>query len=242
MKNPFASFFDSMLERLRRRRRVPAEPALSPGQLRDLLIEALDDPATARLLARRLLGPAFPIQGAACAHTAAAIDSGNFGADCGASGDYNFPGKVGIGTTSPWSKLQVRDATDNSGTSINSYAGGLDITNAQTVSSGYALLRFVSFDGSSLAASDGSYIQSLNRGNNVIDLAFGKFLSNATSAEYMRIQSGGKVGIGTTTPGTALDVVGTVRASVSFVAGSGSDVQWGDSSTRIIGVAGAAAP
>ena len=74
-----------------------------------MLIAALDDPATARLLARRLLLPVFPIQGGACDHTAAQIGPGNFGT-C-ASGNYNFTGaNVGIGTTSPDGKLHVYDS------------------------------------------------------------------------------------------------------------------------------------
>jgi hypothetical protein len=113
MKNPFASFFHSMLERFRRRRRIPREPALSPEQFRELLIETLDDPATARMLARALLVPVFPIQGGACTIPPSDIQAGTF--DC--PGNYAFTGgNVGIGTASPSYPLTVTKSTTNAGT------------------------------------------------------------------------------------------------------------------------------
>jgi len=88
---------------------------LSPEQFRELLMEALEDPATARLLARRLLGPVFPIQGATNTTVyASQVCSGDAtqrtfgGSDCSSpGGDFNFPGKLGIGTTSPTAKLHI---------------------------------------------------------------------------------------------------------------------------------------
>lgn len=72
-----------------------------------MLIEALDDPAFARAVARKLALPTFPVQGGACANPNT-IMSGNFGATCGSggtqdNGNFNFggTGNVGIGTTSP---------------------------------------------------------------------------------------------------------------------------------------------
>jgi hypothetical protein len=63
MKNPFAWLFRSMLERFRRTRQVPIGPSLSPEQFRELLIKTLDDPGIARMAARRLLLPLFPVAG-----------------------------------------------------------------------------------------------------------------------------------------------------------------------------------
>jgi hypothetical protein len=147
MKNPFASFFRSMLERTGRPRRVPAGPALSPEQFRELLSEALDDPATARLLARRLLGPVLPVAGAA-------------------------------------------DPT------VTTDAG----------TTGYV-----------------PYF----------------FNDNGRVENSVAFQTGGKVGIGTTGPTQALHVVGNIKATQSLILGWGYDVQWSDTSTRIVGTSGA---
>jgi hypothetical protein len=59
---------------------------LSPEQFRAMLVGALDDPATARLVAKRLLLPVFPVQGGACGGPAVSeITAGSF--SCGA---YTF--------------------------------------------------------------------------------------------------------------------------------------------------------
>jgi hypothetical protein len=86
-------------------------------QFREMLIGALDDPAVARHVASRLLLPAFPVRGAACSATAAAIGSGDFGSLCDPAdtGNYTFTdgGKVGIGpgAGSPSYRLDVSDAS-----------------------------------------------------------------------------------------------------------------------------------
>lgn len=95
----------------------------SREEFRKRLIEMLDDPAAARLLARRLLGPLRPIAGAACLE-AADITAGTSGTNCG-SGDFNFPGKLGIGVASPAHAL---DAAGNVRASQSLIAGsGQDV-------------------------------------------------------------------------------------------------------------------
>jgi hypothetical protein len=80
---------------------------VSSGRFREMLLEALEDPASARAVVRRLALPAFPVQGGVCTNPNT-IMSGNFGATCEPggtqdNGNFNFggTGRVGIGTTSP---------------------------------------------------------------------------------------------------------------------------------------------
>lgn len=61
----------------------------------------------------------------------------------------------------------------------------------------------------------------------------GKFVDGDTATDA--VYTDGNVGIGTTTPATPLDVVGSITASGRIVAGDGKVFGWGDRSTRIIG-------
>ena len=101
---------------------------------------------------------------------------------------------VGIGTTSPFSDLSINVGANAPSTSGNMASEGLTINNG---SGGRAIQMGVNESGAY------NYIQSayVNNANVAVNLAF--FTGNT---ERMRIDSSGKVGIGTATPGALLTV------------------------------------
>ncbi len=101
----------------------------------------------------------------------------------------NSSGNVGIGTTSPSTKLQVNGSSTFLG------SGGASVTWGDTTA-----LGFLSFDGS------GNPVVRANTGLPLV------FQTNGAN-ERMRIDSSGNVGIGTSSPGSALNVKGTLRLS-----------------------------
>jgi hypothetical protein len=107
-------------------------------------------------------------------------------------------GNVGIGTTGPIEKLDVR--------------GGVFIGN---VASG------INYDGMILDYNTSTREARLAVGATSGGSSFFTFTtSNAgTEGERMRITSAGNVGIGTTSPGVPLDVIGDIRGGSSTVAG-----------------------
>jgi hypothetical protein len=151
-------------------------------------------------------------------------------------------GNVGIGTVSPGVPFEV---VTNNGTGstlqATTYDNGAGVSSSVvlrrargTIASptaidavrGLATIQFQGYDGAAfgnasviLAATDGAWTTSDHS-------ASLQFYTTAAlvSSEKMRITSAGYVGIGTTTPGTALAVTGTVTASGSLVAGGTSSI------------------
>jgi len=127
-------------------------------------------------------------------------------------------GNVGIGTASPSYPLDVQNAvTTGVGTVIGAY-------NTASSGSSIATLRM-------RTAGTGAGYWDINTGNTSSGLNSGiRFFDNIASAERMRIDSSGNVGIGTTAPNKNLEVVGTIRVSrpsvsatyMEFFGGSGS--------------------
>ena len=107
-------------------------------------------------------------------------------------------GNVGIGTTSPSEKLDVRDGTITSRDSGNVNYAELDRFAGLTLKGNGAGAKYISTP-------------------NTDDLGF-----KTNNAEKMRITSGGNVGIGTTVPEYSLDVNGGIRTILGYIRGANS--------------------
>ena len=103
------------------------------------------------------------------------------------SGDATYiTGNVGIGTTTPGSKLEVNGSTKTK----------------------FIILNDVSFP---RIQADSTNLYLVTGGANDINF----FSSNDAVTALMTVKSDGKVGIGTITPSTKLDVVGQINLSSS---------------------------
>jgi hypothetical protein len=119
-------------------------------------------------------------------------------------------GNVGIGTSSPNGKLTVRRDSGSAITlqSVQSGVGNLNSIDFQNLFSsgtdGNATARISAFTQSNVDAGGLAFSTS----------SVGNITTNIT--ERMRIDSAGNVGIGTTSPAQALDVIGAIQASTFF--------------------------
>ena len=130
-------------------------------------------------------------------------------------------GNVGIGTASPDMLLSVRgtDSTAVSSTTFYNFSfKGAELSNLSNTVNTVTGLALTGGSNRTSISAIGNVLESASLGA----LAFftgGSGLSN-TVPERMRITSGGNVGIGTTSPGYKLEVVGAVSASTYYGDGS----------------------
>jgi len=133
-------------------------------------------------------------------------------------------GRLGLGTSSPGAKLQVSQNTDagtaisavsaSASTSLTTDYATLFLQNTNTTNNNYNAIGFVNDQGGYSSAIYGIYT-SHTSGAQSGALAFST-RNAGTFDERMRITAAGRVGIGTTSPGSLLEVAGkTVVGSTS---------------------------
>ena len=125
-------------------------------------------------------------------------------------------GKLGIGTTSVGTdfSLHVEKSGENNVliTGDTSTLGTrLTLKNTNTAATAYNQIEFADAGGQSTSSITG---YNTNQSNNHGDLAFStRDAQGSPPAERIRIKNDGKVGIGTSSPSQALDVVGNIAVS-----------------------------
>jgi hypothetical protein len=109
-------------------------------------------------------------------------------------------GNVGIGTISPDNSLHI-SYTDSTAYSDATHDAGIQIENTDTTTNSFSQLHF-------RTGNSDSYIRNIREGDNLASLAFLTDDGGVTGdvGEAMRIDSSGRVGIGTSSPAYALDV------------------------------------
>ena len=103
-------------------------------------------------------------------------------------------GKIGIGTASPTEKLEVQDGFIGKGT-----------TPSAAVGAGYAISSYTNTTGST-KNTIGIFGVSSRPPTHAKVILLSNLANDGAPTEVMRVNRAGAVGIGTTTPGAALDV------------------------------------
>ena len=135
---------------------------------------------------------------------------------------------LGIGTSSVDSLLHLSKASGGSVIRLENPDIGLSDTEV------VGKIEFETQDTG--GAGVNSYIQAVGQGTGGANkLEFGTGTANSPSTR-MVIDSIGNVGIGTTSPSSALDVIGDIEVSGAVNLGDTYGVQWGTGNERIVGV------
>lgn len=130
-------------------------------------------------------------------------------------------GKVGIGTTSPTQKLEVAGTVEISGGGQFRLNGGTRMTSTGL---------FVAANGS---ATDPAYVFSSDINSGLYKPATSTLGISTASVERIRIDSSGRIGIGTTSPNSILHVAGPIATAIAtktaaYTIGAGDSVILGN--------------
>jgi len=163
--------------------------------------------------------------------TFAAIDGGQNYLKFLTNGGYRMTidsaGNVGIGTTDPFSKLNVAE-NGNCVLTIENAIGSNSLSSGRWIGQIQWRGRWSSSHPDSKLEFGAIKVNAVGGSG-----ATGSYMSfhNSNGQERMRISDAGRVGIGTTSPGYALDVVGHLRVSNNIGIGDGYRLSWSNNNT-----------
>lgn len=129
-------------------------------------------------------------------------------------------GKIGIGSTTPASAVDIRSTASNGGGSIGAILSLYD-RNTLAAGSGAKIVFGGVYTGTTVTegAQFGAVKDNATDGQYGFGLNFTTRPHGSSLTERMRITAGGNVGIGTSSPGCALDVAGPIRCG-SYTVGT----------------------
>ena len=136
-------------------------------------------------------------------------------------------GNVGIGTTDPFSKLNVAE-NGNCVLTIENAIGSNSLSSGRWIGQIQWRGRWSSSHPDSKLEFGAIKVNAVGGSG-----ATGSYMSfhNSNGQERMRISDAGRVGIGTPSPGYALDVVGHLRVSNNIGIGDGYRLSWSNNNT-----------